>query len=489
MQKNESAALTKQQIVSELTRSTHGDLSAYVPVGVRAATEDPDFFAHLIAWNEIKGQVRDSKVALPVLALATALASASEFLENALAHIAKLDPRNLIRAIRFSKGIGMNGERGHLKRLVVRYLREREARWGWWERAALAHRQSMKELYALNHVKPHPLANEILFQNKYPEGTVFAALKNLPNLSDTEAARVIVEHKLPALTILGAIGKRAQSEPLLLALVGSMTPSQAITNAAMLERLGVKGTAALRAAFEAKLAEVVESKKVTLKTGKAAKAVKDKALAERLDAVQEKQINTLGGIEGDWLILADKSGSMNYAIGIAKEIAAFLARVAKGAVSLVFFDTIPTYFNASGKTLEEIAALTRHVAANGGTSIGCGLRYAMEKGLPFGGIVVVSDGGHNTAPNFSDLYLRIRDKEGMEPPIYFYKVPGDSDVFSHELSNRGIELQKFEIQRADHYSLPNLMQTMRTSRYGLVDEIMATPLLTLGDVFKGDEAA
>jgi len=35
----------------------------------------------------------------------------------------------------------------------------------------------------------------------------------------------------------------------------------------------------------------------------------------------------------------------------------------------------------------------------------------------------------------------------------------------------------------DFYSLPNLVQTMRTNRYSLIEEIMETPLLTLEQAF------
>lgn len=61
--------LTRNQIIQELTRSPHGELTVYEKVGRAAAKEDAEFLAHLIAWNRIHGQVRDSKVALPVISL------------------------------------------------------------------------------------------------------------------------------------------------------------------------------------------------------------------------------------------------------------------------------------------------------------------------------------------------------------------------------------------------------------------------------------
>jgi hypothetical protein len=56
---------------------------------------------------------------------------------------------------------------------------------------------------------------------------------------------------------------------------------------------------------------------------------------------------------------------------------------------LVFFNTMPTYHDVTGKTLDEINAITKHVRAGGGTSIGCGLKYIMDRGLEVDGNAIV----------------------------------------------------------------------------------------------------
>src|SRR5262245_47524851 len=173
--------LTKRQIITELTKSTHGDLKQYIPIGTRAIIEDQGFFAHLIAWNQVKGQIRDSKVALPVIALA-GNGIDEEYRENALAHLALLDPRNLVRAIRFQKSLPGQNHRA-LRKVVERYLRTREAKVKWWERTAVQHRESMRALYALLHIKPAEFANQILFKGWTPPG-IFSAIKMLPKLTD-----------------------------------------------------------------------------------------------------------------------------------------------------------------------------------------------------------------------------------------------------------------------------------------------------------------
>lgn len=482
--------LTKRQIIAELTKSPHGDLKQFVPFGVRAVSEDEGFFAHLIAWNQVKGQVRDSKVALPVIALAGKDLDA-EYRENALAHIAMLDPRNLVRAVRFQKSLPGQNHRA-LRKVVEKYLRVREAKLGWWERTAVQHRESMRELYALLHIKPAEFANQILFKGWAPPG-VFQAIKNLPKYTDEQAAQEILNHKIPFLVVNGALGKRARSESLLHALVTVMTPTELVTNMKMLEKNGVRDYASVRGALEAKLEQLKDSKKVTLKTTRAAEVLEaDDAVSEkitkRLRDVQEKQIEKLGTIDGNWIILADKSGSMESAIEAARHVAATLTRFVKGQVHLIFFDYSAMGYDCTGKSLEEIQRMTRAINAGGGTSIGSALEWARLKRLDVDGIAIVSDGKENSTPWFSDVYSRWFQDE--QPPVYYYGIPtGMTSYVDKEIEHTcrvaGIDLQTFELgKQVDYYSLPNLVQTMRANKYSLVDEILGVPLLKLADVFE-----
>lgn len=59
--------LSKREVIGVLTRSPHGKLEEYLAPSSAAAKDDPNFYAHLCAWNHQRGSVRDAKVALPVL--------------------------------------------------------------------------------------------------------------------------------------------------------------------------------------------------------------------------------------------------------------------------------------------------------------------------------------------------------------------------------------------------------------------------------------
>lgn len=488
---NQEQGLTRQRAFSELVRSPHGKLEEYLPIGRQAAREDPEFFAHLVAWNAKKGQVRDAQVALPLVALDGLLSDngAAELRENSLAHLAKLSPRDLLRGLRFAKNQKLNGRRQAIPKLVARYLHNLESNAGKWERTAVQHRRTLHELYALAHVKPQlGWAYRVLF-NEDENGVkmtqpigVFSVIANLKNLDGLEAAGEVINRRLPFLIAAPALGKKLQDPAILAALIDRMTPSELTIHMKMLEKLGVRKNPVLRATLENAMTRVASGTSNAAKLSQAADAVEDDDLKEKIHAAQEKKLDK-SGIEGDWLVLADKSSSMHTSIDLARELSAILARMAKGNVYLVFFDTNPRFLDVTGKTLEEIKRLTVGIVASGSTSIGVGVRYISEKHLSVDGIVIVSDGGENTAPSFAAAYGELTRKLDRQVPVYFYHVPGDGDALSVNCSSANIEVHQFPINSsADYYSLPNIVQSMRTNRYSLVDEIMETPLLTLDQV-------
>ena len=487
--------LTKNMILSELSRSPHGKLTEYIPVGQKAAKTEAEFFAHLIAWDAIKGQIRDAKVALPCISLSVS-SFPSELAENSLAHLAKLNPRELLKAYRFFKELKIPHKvfRHKVRPLVVQYLNELEKEFFIWERVALQHRHTLKELYNLTYIYPknevahiilHGHTRDSKVKAELPKNSVFYHLSQLSTMSVDEAAGTILRYKIPFLIAKGALGKKMEDKKLVLALIKNMTATELITNTAMLEKLGVNKDPALKGVFNEALEEAQKSTKNILKTTRAAEKVKDTVVREKLRGVQDKQIANMA-VEGDWLVLADKSGSMTHAIEMARQLSATLVKMVKGKVWLVFFDVTPQTMDVTGLALDAIQAKTKFVTANGGTSIGCGLQRMLEANTEVDGIAIVSDGGENGAPFFADTYRKYTAKFGKEVPVYFYALRGDAPVLIGNMKSAQLDLQVFDLTGAnfDYYSLPNLVATMRTNRYSLVDEVMATPLLTIEEVFK-----
>lgn len=476
--------LTKNQVITELSRSPHGKLADYLTVGRQAAMRESEFLAHLIAWDKQKGQVRDAKVALPVIAL-TAPALDEELADNALAHIASLGAREFLRAFRFAHDIKIPG-RMRMRRLATTWLRGKEYNKRSWEYLAVQHRNTLRELYALSHTKPNRYAKDILFESKYPVDSVFAVIPRLKDMTAAEAAGEIISRKIPFLIALGALGSKAKDPDLVLALIKRMSATELITNTKMLEKLGIKTNPALRGAFEEGLEKVGKSSAANLlKTTRAAEAMTDPSLRQKLQGAQDKQIATHGGVDGNWLVLADKSGSMSQAIEAARHISATLAKMVKGKVWLVFFDTQPQTIDVTGASLDVIKKATMHIKADGGTSVGCGLQRMLDAKIEVDGIAIISDGDENNVPYFRDVYPRYAKMFDKEPTVYLYHCGSRHGGFKRTTNAVGIDVQVFDIPgTVDYYSLPNMVATMRTNRYSLVDEIMATPLLTLTGALK-----
>jgi len=480
--KNEKA-LTPNELVTMLVKSPHGKLSEYVAVSERAMREDPFLFHHLIAWNEIKGQIRDSRVALPVLGFKT---QDAELRDNSLAHLAKLDPRNLMRAVRFAKEYKTGGFRS-IVRVVQQYLEARERNPKWMERTILQHRSSVAGLYGILHLKTPLHVKQMLswkagdLKLRPVAGSALDAVRRMKTMDPVSAAGQVFLHKIPYLTARVALPKIKGNTEALVALVKSMSPSELVNNTGMLNKMGMDKDEAVQAAYRHAVKAMEKNPNKAKNLFKAGSVkVADEETQKTLAAVQEKQFANKG-INGNWLILADRSGSMQQGIAVGTMVAGALAKLVRGEVRLVFFNHTPVNYVVQGKTLEEIQKMTRGIMASGGTSIGCGLEA--NRDFEMDGIAIISDGGETAEPVFSRVYNAVL--KDSQVPVYFYKLRGDLDILTNNCKVLDVPLETFDLRNetVDYYSLANLVQTMRANRYSLYQEIMDTPLLTLAKVF------
>lgn len=494
----------KREIFNQLIKSTHGNLMNYERIVNNIATNDIEFLSHLMCWNLIKGEIRDSKVAIPVLTLRHLKKDDQELAENAIANLMSLDPKNFLKAYNFNKTLSANkktipaGYRKMLQEGLIKYLVARQENMGWWINTAVHHRKSLKALYTISHIKPPEFAQKILFDKEYPKNSIFEKISQLKNMSSKEAAGTILTFGIPAKIALGALNMKSKdiekNPEIILSLLEGMSGQQLINNTKLLSDFGVFNSHILKSEYEKALSRAKKDKNVsTLKAGKAIDILKkeknidgvevNKDVIERLSSLQESKINQRG-VEGDWAILADASGSMSSAIETGIEIAAYLAKSIKGKVYLIFFNTSPRFIDVTGKTLEQIKSEVRYIKASGATSCGCGIDYLESKNISVNGIIMVSDGGDNRIPFFHTAYASYINKIGISPSIYFFKLPGDRDDLSAFCSNHDIHINQTFIWsgKEDYYSLPNIIPTLKTSKWSLFDEIMSTPLLTFDDV-------
>lgn len=496
MEKSRQSAL-----INAILTIGHGDLTIYPPAVL--PVEDPGLLAHLIAYTAA-GKLRDVKVALPVCALRGRLdgneTATAALLDNAVAHLLLLPPRDLRRAAVFHDQLKRRGfltvpPAGNvLQRGVAAYLRQREASATWFARAVVQDRHSLTWLYDHFHVRPSREAQAALFAHTYTAGSTLAGLALLKQATPETQAAFIQNHRVPFTVAVGAVSKA--TEPVILrALIDACSPTEVLTNAKTFQKwIAASDDAACRGALDAALARAGKSEKTeTLKAERAAKAVAqagDAALATRLQQVTEQQVERqVKALACNVLILADRSGSMNVAIETAKQVAALVARRVTGQVKLSFFNVTPQEFDATGKTLAEIQALTQYVTASGGTSIGCGLLQARQQRFAAELILVVSDGGENTAPLFVDAYRDYERALSVTPSVTFIRLPGESDVLTARLQSAGLPITRYEFadKAIDGYNLPAIVNALRPGAYGLLEDVLATSLLTVPEALARNE--
>ena len=495
----EQTVLSRQRIISELFRTPKGQLGEYLPIGREAASLDADFLAHAIAYDHRNGSVRDAQVGLPVVTLATPTFP-RELLENSLAHLALLNPKDLLRAWDFAHGRPAHAQdwllswRRHdqLKYLVHGYLRTRESCWPWWERTALWFRQPLKSLYALSRTKPSPEAQAILFGT----GTGFPQREGLFNRlyqsrqwESDEVAGFIRQEKIPFLVSQGAYGARIKEPAILAAVVDTLSAGELSRHAALLEKWGWKETGATRGAKHEALARARQgAKRSGLFAATKAQAVvadNDPLLALELEHIQESQLDKQAGIEGNWLVGIDISGSMSHAMQPGLLLAAYLGRQVRGKVMLCLFNHEPYLKDVTGKTYAQLAEMMRTVVAQGGTSIGCVVAAARERGFEADAIAIVSDGGERGFPTFTSAYQLYAEVLGKEPPVYLYRVPGQGpDWLTERCAQAQIPYQCFAVPgEMNEAGLVSLAATMHTERYGFIQKILDTPLMTVEQAF------
>ncbi len=490
-------SIERSRLLGTLLKVKHRELTDYVGDVLPGAVSDPELFAHIMAWNHEHGKIRDTKVAFPIFALRTSAMDDRELTENAMAHLASLGPRELARAYHLNKILSVENKlirknRGLLQDVIQAYLKTREADHGWWTRAVVRNRKAMLSLYCVSHLKPSIRTQRVLFDKNYAGEPVFDGIKRLSKMEPFEAGGFLLAHKIP-FTVAAGVGLKLDDPVVLLALVQSMTGNELITAAKQLSTLKSFKVGSVQDAYLEAVGKVSKDKRVSVaKASKAIAAIRPDSAKKDLVRLKERAAEAAGTIKGDWVILADRSSSMDTAVKNSIEIAALLAHRVEGKVYLVFFNDQPRAFEVSGKTLDEIQHATRNVRADGMTSIGCGLRWLRANKHEVDGIVLVSDGGENTPPFFHDEYKRMEN----EPAVVYLKLnsaldrhynqrPGwCSAAFADRLMSKGIPHESWNLgDEADSYALENIVKVIKPTTYGMLDEVMETPLITLRDVF------
>jgi hypothetical protein len=346
------------------------------------------------------------------------------------------------------------------------------------DRAALRSRDDLKHLYASLRLAPGARAQAILFDEQPPPDSPLAHLKLLAQESTpAEQARLIVEHRIPYTTAVGAI--KSMTPSILVALIDVMSPQEVINHLASLKKRGAFDHPQVKQLIEAKLRKAEGDKRVS--TLKATRAIARVALDEETEAVltdvTDRRVAQMTRITHPTALFVDKSSSMQQAIEVAKEVAALVSAVCDH-FRVLTFDSECFEVTARGTERSAWEQAFRMVRANGYTSIGAPLaklareRYYVEK------VVIITDMGDNTNPLFHEAYAQYEQAMGIGPQVIIVAVGGSNPRFLNHLNEHGIPHTIWTFA-GDYYSLPNLLPLLATpGRAELVEQVMAVALPT-----------
>ncbi|NJN15004.1 MAG: VWA domain-containing protein [Oscillochloris sp.] len=460
------------QILNTFLTTPHGKLDTLAPLHSDAISRDPLFYGHLAVWYSNRGEVRDHKV------LFAAHLLTSDFVEHRAAGwvlIQKLPPHMLAAALDHTKRVIGKTPRS-FKSAVANYLRGLEMQPARFERAVMRSKQDLKHLYASLRIAPGAYAQQVLFDERPPEGSPLLALKHLAQAADpAEQARLIVAQRIPYTTAVGAV--KALTPSVLAALIDVMTPQEVINHLKALRKRGAFDNPELKALIDAKLkAAEGDSRVSTLKATQAMRHVElDAETTAVLTEATDRRVASMARIDRPTALFVDKSSSMTQAIEVAQEVAALVSAICAD-FQVLAFDSESFAVKANGATRSAWEQAFRMVKANGATSIGAPLAKLARERHYVEQVIVITDMGENTAPRFSDAYAEYVRRVGVRPNVTLVAVGGRDQSFLNSLHAQGVPLTLWEF-KGDYYSLPNLLPLLALpSRAELVEQVMGVPL-------------
>ncbi|MCC5663244.1 VWA domain-containing protein [Nostoc sp. CHAB 5784] len=461
------------EMLNSLLTTPHRKLEQVTEIHQLIVELDPIFYGHLAVWYQRHGDVRDHKEVFLAYLLTSNL---TEHRDAGFMMLQEFPPYQVARVVDFMKQ-QQNKLPRSARTAVRRYLKTRESNPALFDRAALRGRKAMKHLYASLHIKPNERANAILFRDTPPEGSLANVLKQVAKAENAaEQARLIVEFKIPYTIAIGAI--KQLTPVVLVALINSMSPQEAINNLKSLQTRGAMDHPKVKKLIDSKLEEASKSGRVSAFKAQIATDAGDfdADTVARLEKVTNEQVKRRGAIARPTALLVDKSGSMENAIATGLQLAALISGITQAELFVYAFDTIPYAITAKGKELTDWERAFQHINAGGGTSIGCALEAMRRKKQVVDQIILVTDEGENAAPYFDEVYKTYCRELAIMPNVVIVRVGTNYNWVESQLKQQQVPVDTFTFA-GDYYSLPNIVPLLtRPSRLDLLMEILDMPL-------------
>lgn len=487
----------------------HRDLDKLKSAHIELQKADPQFYAHLAAWYFKNGEIRDHKEVF-IGALIC-----DEYLKNrevGLALFREIPVYLKRRIVGFIKGkkikirkklgrkITKNGKSieeikmeekniglhknlpTSFKKDIEKFLHYIEINNDLFDAIAFKNADNLKGLYATLRIAPSKRAQEILFENKHPENSRLSVFEKIANTKNSiEVAKLIIKNKIPYTVAVGLVNQITPT--ILIALINSMSPQEVINNYASLEERGAMDNKDTKALIMGKLEKAKKSKNVSaLKPKQAQKTgrIKNKETLKILNDITDTQIKKKGIIKIPTAVFTDKSGSMDKAIKVGKNVSALISGTIEAPLYVITFDTMAREIKAKGTGMTAWEEAFDSIHSNGGTSIGIALDYLIRKNYYVKQIIIITDEGENNRPLFIDVLPLYIKKFNTTPYITIIYIKGtwsNELPLSRSLKQANIDFNYYKPVANDYEGLSGLIPLLsRKSKHDLLFEIMETPL-------------
>jgi hypothetical protein len=491
----------RSDMINTILITPHRDLSALHPVHKAMIDQDPIFYVHLAAWYADHGAIRDHKEMFVTM---LCLSDFEGHRDAGLALLRELPPYEVARVVDFIKGSQVKrrqlkgpraaGQKAQFEMVsqhaglnrnvprsmrteIERYLREREADPKRFDRAALTARRSIKRLYAGLHIPPSARAQAVLFDDEPPADSQAYQVKQISRArTPAEQARAIAQYRIPYRVASSLI--KEMSPMVLAALIDVMTPQEVINNVNSLKKRGAFDNPEIKVLIETKLEAAKTDQRISAYKAKVAIEASgaDGDLAEALDAVTDTQVKAAGKITRPTALLIDKSGSMEQAIEVGRQLGALTSAICEAELFAYAFDTVAYPIESRGTSLGDWEKALAGIKAGGGTSCGAALERMRRKKQRVEQIVMVTDEDENTAPLFKEVYSNYVEELEIHPAVILIKIGNTHRNIEIACAGLGVTPNVFEF-RGDYYALPNVIPLLTyPSLMEMVMEVLDYPL-------------
>ncbi len=503
-------------MLNSLLTTPHRELMPLWELHQKLCEGDPLFYAHLAAWYQEHGEVRDHKE------LFVATLCLSEFTghrDAGLGMLWTLPPYQVARLIDMIKGqvirhpevfeeewakdfspeelkalseqrigLGRNIPRS-MRTEIARYLRALESQRASFERTIVGQRHALKRLYAGLRIKPSSLAQQLLFDNEPPMESLPGQIRQLAKSgSASKKAEIIEKYRIPYRIAVSLLSRR-EFPRVVPALLRVMSAQEVINSLGSLRRRKLLDDPSIAALVQKKLGKAQTSKRVsTMKAQKALEKLDSMDLErergitltdikERLQEVTEERLLSKGTIDRSTALLIDKSASMEMALEVGQRIGSMIGLLCSRGLLAYAFDTMPYPIKSpESDSLADWQKAFHGIRAGGRTSIGSPIQWMRRKQQRVEQIILVTDGEENASPYFVEELQAYQKELDIYPTLVMVKVGSDRELLESRCERAGIAMDVYRFN-GDYYSLPNLIPMLtQPSRVDLLMQILDYPL-------------